>query len=391
MVLIFKPYINQKKNIIFNLICMVFLYGGFIFYTNTSVRPDGLGVFLYVLTILIPVRNSFSLKSIILAMLIAILSFYTKPYFLLGWIILSIYMFFFVGYLKTIIYNIVFIIIFFISGIFMFHIYPLYFYETIFAYGNSMGSILYSLEQIFLYSYFGLSVLFFIIILVINIKRINFSLLIKNPYLFFLIIILIFLIYPLGVNSGAYLTYHLQLLSPLLCLFVLSIENDRVNVLKQNMFILILMILFLYRPVRANLRYYDIKKHNIEWRQFSNYLSTKEKVLNSALIAPILLDNNKEIINNGVTDFIFEFKKKPVTNYLFGLDNEILDKKKSYINKIKEDIQKKKFDAIILNPVFDTYYYKYLDLKKYTFKRKVFLYAPYGKLKWELEIYEPNK
>jgi hypothetical protein len=300
-------------------------------------------------------------------------------------------MFFFVGYLKTIIYNIVFIIIFFISGIFMFHIYPLYFYETIFAYGNSMGSILYSLEQIFLYSYFGLSVLFFIIILVINIKRINFSLLIKNPYLFFLIIILIFLIYPLGVNSGAYLTYHLQLLSPLLCLFVLSIENDRVNVLKQNMFILILMILFLYRPVRANLRYYDIKKHNIEWRQFSNYLSTKEKVLNSALIAPILLDNNKEIINNGVTDFIFEFKKKPVTNYLFGLDNEILDKKKSYINKIKEDIQKKKFDAIILNPVFDTYYYKYLDLKKYTFKRKVFLYAPYGKLKWELEIYEPNK
>ena len=386
--IVFRDFLHQKNFIVFNFIILLVLYAGLIFSSNSVVRPDGLGVFLYVLTIATPLRHKFSSKSILYSMLFAILAFYTKPYYFLGWIVISIYAFFFVNLKKSIFINLLFSIIFIIIGYFVFKIFPLYFYETIFIFSSFFGPISYSIKQIFDFSYLILPISFFFFILIIYLKKVNLLKLLHNPYGFLSFVILLFLIYPLGLNNGAYLTYHLQLLLPLICLFLLSDDDLILNELKKNEILLVLMTFFLLKDVDLTPSFNN--KDKSEWQDLSLYLKNKENVLGGPAIATLMLDENKLIYDNGNTPFVIGFSNNTVSNYLFGMDSIIVNKKNNHFNNLGNKIRSKYFDAIILNPEVDGYYYQLIDTTNYIFKRNFQLLNPHLGTKWDVDVFEPK-
>jgi hypothetical protein len=386
--IVYRDYIHQKRFRVFNFILILVLYAGLIYSSNSVVRPDGLGIFLYVLTIVTPLRFNFSYKSIFFSMLFSIFAFYTKPYYLLGWIVITFYSFFFVNMKKTILCNFFFLIVFIVVGFIVNIIFPLYFYETIFIFSSFFGPINYSFKQIIDFYYLILPISVFFFILIVYLKKVNFLNLIRNPYGFLSVIILFFLIYPLGLNNGAYLTYHLQLLLPLLCLFLLSVDDSILNELKQNEILLVVMTFFLLKDVDLTPSFNN--KDKTEWQDLSLYLKNKEKVLGGPALSTIMLDDNKLIYDNGNTPFVIGFRNNTLSNYLFGMDSLIVNKKNIHFNDLEKKINSKFFDAIILNSEWDGYYYNMIDTTKYKFKRKFQLLNPHLSTKCDVDVFEPR-
>lgn len=382
-----RPSFKLNNSIFFNAICFLLLYWGFIYGPNSITRPDALGIFLYVLTIVIPIRANFSTRSIVFSMIFALLAFYAKPYYLFGWIILSIYMFFYKGMKRTILYNLFFASIFILLGVIVFHIFPMYFYQTIFVYKAYLSSFSYSVNQFYLFFYSILPLVFFLVIFLVQLKG-RFLNLMLNPYFFLSVIISLFLIYPLGLNGGAFLTYHLQLLLPLVCLFLLTYDDLVINKLKNNKIVIVIMILLLLRSV--DLTPNPVGNENVNWLKMSNYIDNKHEVLNGSLLAPMLLDKERRIYDNGATCFVFDLPKNVTPIFLFGFEDIMYDKQKKYINDIIFKIKYKKFDAIILTPSLDQGLYKLIDTSKYCFKRQEILINPHDHMSWKVDVFEPK-
>jgi hypothetical protein len=394
---IFRPIkTNKNNNITFRLIIslLVFLLLSF---GSITMSPNNLGVLLYLLTLIIPVKFDFSTKSIILSAIFSISAFYTKPYFILGWIILSIYIFLFQNIKKAIIYNILYFFVFIILGFIISKLLPLYFYETIFGYSDSYISLEYSIHQLKDFALFSIPILMFIgLIFLMSVfhRKQSFNISLKeNKFIYFSFFILLFLIFPLGINQGAYLSYHFQLLLPLLALFVINENFEDVDYLKQNKFILFLMIVLVFVPL-YNIRPYTNKKDDIrDWKNLTDYLLKKHDVLNSSILSPIQIINNRKIYDNGVSGFVFGFRKNNITNVLFGLDDEILAKKEHYINIISAKISNKDFDAIVLNSNSENdinWWINKIDTNKYILKRKFNLRTNSNNYKWEVLAFEPK-
>ena len=362
-----KEYNLVRLLVILTLLVM-FNYG-----PNITVRPDGVGTFLFTLTILIPYRNDYGRWSIYLAIVFALLAFYVKPYYILGWYLLSIIIFF-NDKKKCIIYNMIFHLVFVIIASIVFNIFPLYFYETIFAYGTSVCNVkdstgelslyiglLYSLKQ---YVYFIIKALPIFIVIFFNLdKRIIY----KNWNFFFSLLICgILLFYPLGTNNGAFVSYHTQLLLPLLALIVMDVIDKKV--LPTSLLLLCFLILLGTNQAK---KLGAISKSS-DWKKVESYVNSNEKIYISALIAPILMSHNKKCVDAGVAGFVFGYHPNAITTTLFGLDNRILNKKKHYIRGLERSISNQEYDVMMLTDL-DDILIRYVDKNKYKLTEKLFL------------------
>lgn len=351
-----KTQINVMTIAVF--ICSLFLI---FLRTNTSVRPDGLGTFLYTLSIVVAVRNDYSHKSILYASILSILAFYAKPYFVLSWYLVS-----FVLLLKDwkafLVYNVWFHLLFLLITAIVNHYYPLYFYETIFAYGNSFNSWSYSLDQMRLFLTLASPLLIFVF------NRNLIQIVKENKYVISMLCwIILLLLYPLGLNLGALLTYHSQLLLPLMVLFILEIKYDIKHLLTIlsliSIILLFMQIRKIYSPYITNCQESDIS----EWMRLEQHVRDKQQILNSPIIAPILIEQGKTFEDDGVSAFIFGYQQKEITKQMFGLDSLLLEKKSHYINQIKNKIEKQDYDAIILTHL-DSHYENLVNPEKYQIK-----------------------
>lgn len=388
---VFRNSFIKREFSVFNLICFVLLYSGLIYGPGGSVRPDNLGVFLFICSIIIPVNNHFDKRSLVLSMLFGLLSFYTKPYYFIGWISISIYMFLFVSYKRALLLNFLFAIFFLLIGFLVSKLFPMYFYEVIFSYTNDAKSnlIMYSVKQLKHFLYYILP--FLPIFMSYLIMRGSLKSILKNPYFVISIIIFLFLIYPLGLNLGAFLTYHFQLLLPILCLFLMTFQDEKFESLKSNQLVLLLAIGFFYL---FSTKYIGIGKSKDDigtWSKMSSYIDTKQNVLVGPLLAPMIMDKNRELYENGVSSYVFLFKSKAITKSIFSLDEKILERKESFITDINSKIKKKYFDAIISSPDIDRGIYPLIDKSKYSLVKTVYLTTPHDGVNYKLNVFEPIK
>ena len=120
-----------QMNFIVSFILIVLMYVGLIHSANGVVRPDGLGTFFYLLSIVIPIKWRFNTKSLFFSIIFALFAFYTKPYFALGGLVIIIYLALNKKLSKLIFFTASLSISFFLSAIIINNLYPLYFYETI--------------------------------------------------------------------------------------------------------------------------------------------------------------------------------------------------------------------------------------------------------------------
>lgn len=313
--------------------------------TNISVRPDGLGVFLYISSIIVALRNKFSKKSILICGILSILAFFTKPYYILGWYLVSLVLLF-EDWKFFLVSNTFFHLLFLLICIGVNAIFPLYFYETIFAYSSSVGDMNYSLNQMIisikrlmpLIVVIGVSIL-------IELWRKNYNI-IKNIWEWLVIIFAIafLLLYPLGTNDGAYLTYHTQLLAPILLAMMIDIINEDSirNIWVQTLIGLCCIYVYIKIPM--------MHKAEVDgWKKLEKYVDSSESCYNDPGIAPLLIYKDKPVIDDGVSVFVYEFEPRPLTQFLFGKDSLLFEKKKAYINCIAENIREQRYDYAIVS------------------------------------------
>lgn len=371
-------FYKNKSIKVSSLVVFCTTYILFHYNTNLSVRPDGLGTLLFVLTVLIPFRNQYNIKSIIISAICSLLAFYTKPYFILGWYIMNV-MFLFESYnwKKIIVYNIIFHICLLVSTVLIFLLMPLYFYETIFAYSSSIGDIYYSWLQLKWTIKDSLPILLLCLPCVLY--------LIASKQLRIVAIgcftIVLLLLYPLGTNAGATQTYHGQLLIPIMSL--LAIETIK-QINKYEIYLSLLSSILL---INTYFRMHFTESYNNDnsWVKLCELIDSNENILNSPVIAPIMMEKNKKIYDDGVSGFVYEYEPKDFTTCVFGLDSLILEKKHKYISSIETQIDKGLFDCIILteNDIWLTR----IKNDKYILSDSIELYMPIGQ-QWKLRVYE---
>ena len=113
--LVFYVLFRKKVNFVFSFAAIIILHQSIINAANTPLaRPDGLGIFLFTLAIIIPWRWKFSNSSLAVSIFLSILGYMTKPYYILAVPIIAAYMFFFISKRKSLFYSAVSVLIFLI-------------------------------------------------------------------------------------------------------------------------------------------------------------------------------------------------------------------------------------------------------------------------------------
>ena len=386
--IIFYNKVFFYKNLKFGIALLILLYSKLLLRETSVIRPDSLGVFLYLWAIFIVLKYEFSQKSLFFAAIISIIGFYTKPYFILSWVVVNIMMFVNKSWQKIFITNLFFLIFFGVTLIIINKIFPLYFYETLFGYnGSSPILMIYSLRQIYHFILNMLPIWGPMIILFLIRRKINYEIvfkILKHPLFYGSLIILFLLIFPLGTNNGAYMNYHYQLLLPLI---ILTIINIKLKFQLKPFFKDLLLITGFIILIPTILLQNTNQNYSFdEWKKIEIYTQQYEKILNSPMIAPLLIQQQKNINNSGVTGFIQYFKSNDITNYLFSLDLRLESKIKTYNDELFESVKNKTYGAIMVTesdginyPNFETYGYK--------LKEKISIYYPQMNNSFELKIY----
>lgn len=401
----------------------IILYGHFLFYTNPLARPDSLGLFLFLCSIIIPWRCQYSLSSLILSIGIGIMAFLTKPYFVLALPYLTFYLFIFKSKQLGIKYGFASILLLLFTVLIFNQIFETYLNNTFFIHVNVANSdVGYAIKQIYAYGKynFGITLLLVIYLFyycryfslaynftVIQIKNAiisKFDLInIKKPLIninvdlmeFCLLLSLLIFSLKLGQHRGTWLVYIHQLISPFLIIVLFKFLN------KQRQFNLLffsLIILNLFSISSAE--FLPTPNYGLsEWRSLSNLISRHQNIFNSPAIVQILIDQEKKVYDSGQSQyFIFGAERNPLFNALLPKQEKIVTRSNQFLQEITESVALKKYDLIVLTKHLSFFIPEELLKKHYQYQETLSAPIPHRNLQfnvvvkdWKLDIWKPKK
>ena len=359
---------------------VLMLYSSLI-YPGTStptIDPGATGMLFLLLSILIPWHCKYSYRSLFISIRFGLLAFYTKLYTFFGALIMCSYLFFFISKLKGFIYGILLLTLSTISIILVNQFFPAYFDNCFFSHAN-MEHAWASMErlhlQIFVYS--GLHEWTLILIgfyilwqaiksirqhswnnimnntlslfLKLNFSNMNEPLIRLNfPLILYAGLCASFLLYTsLGRHSGAMLWYFFQLLSPFLLMGAAWLFS------RQSFWAILCVPFLLYNlwVMTSGEDYTHFNKKMANWPEIINVISQHQHILNSSLIAPILIEQNKDVIDDGQAEYFGSGSARTSwMKYFFQEDRRVDLQLYLYFKTIRWMVQNKKFDLIILQP-----------------------------------------
>ncbi|MBF0489420.1 MAG: hypothetical protein HQL15_02215 [Candidatus Omnitrophica bacterium] len=410
----FWVLLKKKVPFLLNVLAILMLYASLIYPATSTpcVDPAATGLFFMLLTIFIPYFGKYSYRSLVFSLVLGILAFYTKPYFVLGVPIMVSYVFLFISKKRAIFYGGLGCLMFVVSIFVMNKIFPSYFDNCFFVHSNSASeweSMERLVSQLKSYSYLHMGVLIFIIGFLINRlyrfirlgqwqtlqdnilgfpKRIQWfvaeSPLIKgflSLEIWAGICTFLVLVLSLGKHGGATLWYFFQLLSPFLLMAVAQLAAS------MSLWIWIAAPLFI---LSLHLLTVDdsFDKQMDGWAEVQAIVNTNRHIFCSSLIAPLLLERNKEIFDSGQSEyFLYGAERRGFWGLLFQEDKRVYGAMSNYLNRIDQMIQHKEFELLIVCG-YPSFLKK--DVERFYRKAGAFpLYVPQERRSYFLEIWVP--
>jgi hypothetical protein len=374
-------------------------------------RPDGLGFLFYLLVVFIPFLDNFSKKSLVFSLLISVLAFYTKAYFVFGAFYVASYLCLFVSKKRGLIYGLSFLLIILSSAMVVNHFFPFYFINTFFSLGSALGyNQNHMIKQLLWFVEFnpGLSILSLVAAVwffakwysnkksgEINFKNLDRPLLSNSmDYLAFcLILSLLVFIFYLGGNGGRILGYFYQLVVPILILFTFNILKTKTHL--KKLVILALVILNLFIIVHSWWGGFEAinDAEQEQWLKVEQLIADHKQVLADPSVSYVLFMSNRFIYDNGQTEYFHWGGLNDAANKYFKNSRLVAPISEAYAQMIKDKIINKQFDLIILkqddqggdwfaDSQFVSKYYN----KKDSIKLRMFS----DSTKYLLDIYEPK-
>ncbi|MBF0518183.1 MAG: hypothetical protein HQK92_00480, partial [Nitrospirae bacterium] len=349
---------------------LIYIYGALIIqyasliYSMTSLsRPDSMGLFLFLLCIYIPWRFGYSMQTLVWSIFIGILSFYTKPYFVLGIFIVISYVLFYISKEKGLKCILVFFISFLLSAIWVNKYYESYFYECLFLQFNINNyhmDYLFSQLLQFAKHLSGL-ILYMVFVLLINLGIYKSNILsyykdvkinirkIKEPFfskeisLFTYCVSASFctLVLKMGGTNGAWMTYFFQLFLPFFLIYTLKLTINNSNLKFETIVFMLLTIytsycystylnitsfayIFSYDPSEV----FRAKALDDQWERYDSLIQQNENVLLAAPFSVSAINNGKIVYDSGFTCYRDAVTpNNPIIKKLFPKDFHSLNEK----------------------------------------------------------------
>jgi len=405
--------------ILLNIWTVLMLYASLTYPGTTTpiIDPGSTGMFFMLLTVFIPWFCKFSYPSLIISIICGLFAFYTKLYTFLGALIMLSYLFLFVSKAKGLFYGFLLLILSTISIMVVDATLPAYFDNCLFTSVNmthSWSSIERLQMQIVLYSGLHQWILILLggLFLWASVKIIrdrSWGIITKKitdlpsslkltdlkepliklhfPLVLFAAFSAAFVLYiSLGRHGGAILWYFFQLLSPFFLV-------GSAWVFCRNTYWPIVCVPFLVLNLFTITADHDCKyfdKNIPGWPEISLLISQHEHILNSPLIAPLLVEQNKEVYDNGLTEyFISGGQRSPLMKTLFKEDPRVLVQEMLFFEGIKDMVRKKEFDLIILQPKLLPVGVGDAIRENYKFEGNLTLFAPQDRKPYSVTVWRP--
>jgi len=393
-----------------SIIGVLFFYSHLIFPSTTTplAGPHSLGVFLFILSIYIPLIFRFSYVSLAMSVILALLGFYAKIYYFLGAPYLTLYLFLFVSKKKSLLYGITSLAGLIISIVIMNHYSDCYFNNTVFNNVTNAGNFLNHCHKQFIayfqyYQGFYYVVAASVVYLLVSLRAkrgngvgiISFDFLnLHKPLLSFnfdlslfcLICSTAIIYFKMGQHGGSWLAYLFQLISPFLIVVVF-------NLLKKLKAYTIIALLFLVMTLSVVVRlHFPLKFEDggSEWQKIEALISVHQNIFNTPAIVPLLIEQNKNVVDSGSSEY---FGAGTIRRTGFGInfkpDIRIAEKYYEYFNKINDDIHNKRYDLMIITRNWAPLVSGDI-VHSYDYVAAVPVAMPFTRQNWELTIWKPK-
>ncbi len=407
---------QKKVPFLVNASVVLMLYASLL-YPGTStpcVDPAATALLFMLLTIFIPYFLRYSYQSLVLSALFGILAFYTKLYLVLGLPIMASYLFLFVSKKKGLLYAGGAFLLFALSAVVMNAIFPCYFNNCFFVHSNYaaewatmerlesqlksysllhmgsiilvIGSLIYGLRSL-IKSGQGQSLKRDVLDFPKRMQWFSFEEpLVKASFpvdIYAGICALMVLLLCLGKHGGATLWYFFQLLSPFLLMAVAQVAS---SISLWPIVAMPLLVFNLYSLTAQHQFHKDMEG----WSHVRPLINSTNRVLCSPLIAPLLIEQNREIFDDGQTEyFLYGAFRRGIWKNFLKEDPRVYMAMTIYLSKLEQMIQHKEFGLLVISgcppSVQD-------NIKKF-YKRvgEFLVYVPQDGRPYALSIWVPAK
>jgi hypothetical protein len=380
--------VMQKKGTPFLLKwwAVLMLYASLVFPQTVTpcVEPSATGLFFMLLTVFLPFLLDYSYPSLIVSAVCAVLAFYTKAYFFLGAVMLGPYLFLFISKRKALGFGFVTGGLLAASIPWINKLLPAYFNNCFFINYNYKDKWLNDQrlhEQLAAFGHLHAAV--FVLMagivcwhLVRRKWKFSFSL-----DLYAAIFTGALLVLFLGKNSGAWLWYFFQLFSP----FMVIVAAGLVASLSLWPLIAVPFLVFNLYALTADEKF---QGHEDEWAHVDNILRTKQYIYSSSLIAPLLIQGDREFFDDGQTEYFMEGQKRlGLWKRLVKEDDRVEKAMVLYLLKLDAMVTQHRFGIIMINgvpPVIQKQvdrFYKYMGVFS--------IWAPQDQKRYYMKVWVP--
>jgi len=411
----------QKVPWVFAFSSTLILYGHLLYFTTPLARPDSLGFFLFLSSLLIPWRCLYSFWSLLVSILLGVLAFLTKPYFILSIFYLTLYLFICKSKKDAIKYGILSLIVLIIAILGINHFFETYFNNTLWINVNVAGNTFkYAFQQVYEYARINWGIIFIFLVSIfyaivdwhkddlihrtikwkclnldffnLNQPLINFDIGLIN---FCLILSLFLFLCKFGQHQGSWLTYIHQLISPFLLLVTFGVFKPQIKNRNKSWLSLILTLLVFLNLLSISSSQllprpdYSLK----EWNNLRALLLPHQHIFNSPAIVSILIEQGKKVYDSGQSEYFLRSSANQEFWDVFMPGNRIKIKQKiqGFLREVNQNLQLNKYDLIVLTKGHYRFISEELLTNYYEYKKTVL--APMSakvKRNWELDIWQPK-
>lgn len=397
------------------------LYASLLYGVTPLARPDSLGLFLFLLSLYLPLKYDYSLRSLLVGATIGVFAFLTKTFFLLTYPFLGSYLFLFVSKKKGITYSVLSCVILIISAL-LINLFCETYIANVFFHHINVAS--YDIKHVIYQLFFGLkSYTFIFIIFVIasisvllkwwkqihkEINNINFLVSMANAVdvrsfdsgffrsdikctLYYLLCAVTVFCLIVGGHGGAWMSYFYQLVSPFFLLVLLDVTLYS-SITRSFLYLMLAGIINLGVFYITVLPHYTSRQVQPQWQQIYELVSKNSNIFNSPAITPILQEQNKRVYDSGQSQYfrlnVLPKKFSLIAPY-WNLDNKIAKALERYHTDVVEAVKNQDYDVIVITNNYTSAPFAAESLLPQYYHMKTTLSAPmpHTEQKWILGVW----
>lgn len=348
--IIFDICYEDGKSFLYSLCASAILYQTYLEQSQSLAFPNTLGVCLMLLSVYIPWKSKFSIKSLIFCIILGIVAFFTKIYFIIGSIYVMVYLVIFRTRREAIIFSLSLSIATLISIIIVGKFFDYYFEDTILV-SYYVGKVYSSWEHLakqvlhFIILYIGLIIpATFIGIkkyrsrihgiscqtekIGLNLKKAK-KLIAdhsgRNSCIHVCFIMSCFLIIFFGRNTGAYFSYFAQLILPFMLIVLFNQFSKSCISRKLSLFLIMITLIRLSLAYPEYTDFYKLLNKD-NYSTLEKIVRTHNVMYNSPIMVSIFLADGKNITDSGQAEYFKYAKTERSMNIYERYLNDISDK-----------------------------------------------------------------